>query len=91
MDTKVSEQEFARAATELGISSSDWDAYRPLVEANMEVAALVESVAVPAQEYGERIWRVPTPEDNPLGAWYLHTDVRGAEDRVPRNGVSLRY
>ncbi|KAA1194006.1 amidase [Pseudohalioglobus sediminis] len=77
MDTKISEQEFARAATELGISSSDWDAYRPLVEANMEVAALVESVAVPAQEYGERAWRVPTPEDNPLGAWYLHTDIRG--------------
>ena len=34
---------------------------------------------LPPLKYPIRSWRRPTPEENPLGAWYVRTEIRGAE------------
>ncbi|MBM3528325.1 MAG: amidase [Alphaproteobacteria bacterium] len=34
----------------------------------------------PAVKYPDRAWRRPAPAENPLGAWYVTTSIKGAPD-----------
>jgi len=77
MDTSVSVAELAEVMTSLGMSGSDAESYRGLVESNLEVAASTEGMATPEREPVARRWSRPEPDDNPLGAWYVRTDITG--------------
>lgn len=91
MDTHITEEEFSRAAKQLGIGSDHWDTYRTLVEANLEVAALVELVVIPEKNFAERAWHWPLAEENPLGAWYVRTEIAGASDgKLSGRAVALK-
>jgi amidase len=78
MDTTVSQEELQTMLAQLNMSADDPELYRVLIGANLEVTALVDAIELPKAEIPERKWWRPKPEDNALGAWYVHTDIRGA-------------
>jgi amidase len=55
------------------------EAYEPLVDGFLGSYDAVEALyAEVAPSAPERAWRRPEPAENPLGAWYVRTDIRGA-------------
>ncbi len=64
----------------LPASAAEVDSYRALVEALTAGHALIDEAddELPAVKYPEREWHRPAPADNPLNAWYVRTDIRGA-------------
>jgi amidase len=78
MDTKVSREDLDRALQQLNMTVDDPELYCALVAGNLEVAALVDSVSVAPPPVEERAWQRPTDSDNPLGAWYVKTQIEGA-------------
>jgi amidase len=77
MDSSVSEKDLAEALEQLGMATEHMETYRALVEANLQAAALVDTVEIPRPDVGERQWRRPEPQENPLGAWYVRTEISG--------------
>ncbi len=75
MDTSISEQELQSALAQLGMTTDTPDIYRAMVEANLQVTALVDAIELSPPVIGERYWHYPPPEENPLGAWYVKTDI----------------
>jgi amidase len=45
----------------------------------------VEAASLPRVRYPERSFRFPQPDENPLGAWYVKTELQGA-DKGPLQG-----
>ena len=78
MDTTVSQDELQTVLEQLNMTADDPDLYRALIGANLEATALVDAIEMPKPEIPERKWWRPIGEDNPLGAWYVRTDIRGA-------------
>lgn len=78
MDTTVSQDELQAVLEQLNMTADDPDLYRALIGANLEATALVDAIEMPKPEIPERKWWRPIGEDNPLGAWYVRTDIRGA-------------
>tara|TARA_R110001592_G_scaffold357416_1_gene660530 strand:+ start:83060 stop:84556 length:1497 start_codon:yes stop_codon:yes gene_type:complete len=78
MDTTVSQDELQTVLEQLNMTADDPDLYRVLIGANLEATALVDAIELPEPEIPERKWWRPIGEDNPLGAWYVRTDIRGA-------------
>lgn len=78
-----SKDEVAALAASFGMQPSDEDlaTYTGLVEAFLgSYTAVEELYADIAPEPPERPWTRPEPADNPLGAWYVRTEIRGAAD-----------
>jgi amidase len=75
MDTEVSEKELQDALTRLGMSTDSPDTYRAMIEANLQVTALVDAVEVPSFVFEPRHWERPAEAENPHGAWYVKTNV----------------
>ena len=77
MDTTITDAEFEQALEQLGMQTDQPEAYKALVAGNLEVAGLVDTVELPTTPIPTRDWHRPEPEDNPLGAWYVRTEVSG--------------
>jgi amidase len=61
----------------LELSSADLEHYRGAVHASMESWDCVESLyADVAPEAPERPWNRPPDDENPLGAWYVRTEIQ---------------
>jgi len=91
MDTSVSKQDLQQALSQLGMTADEPDVYRAMIEANLQVTALVDDVELPAFEYSEREWSRPAAGDNPLGAWYVKTNISGnSEGRLAGRTVALK-
>ncbi len=82
MDTSVSAEELASAMESLGMSPSDAEQYVGVVEGNLTVAAGMDDIPLEAAKPVERSWRRPPADENPLGAWYVKTDIQGAATGV---------
>jgi amidase len=80
MDTHVTDQDLEQALSQLGMTTDTPELYRAIIEANLEVTALVDAVDPPVTGTGSasRDWHRPEPADNRLGAWYVKTDIQGA-------------
>ena len=80
MDTHVTDQDLEQALSQLGMTTDTPELYRAIIEANLEVTALVDAVdpPVPGTGSARRDWHRPEPADNRLGAWYVKTDIPGA-------------
>ena len=55
MDTTVSQQDLENALEALDMSADTPDVYRALIEANLEVTALVDAIEAPAREAPARL------------------------------------
>ncbi len=78
MDTSVTAEELASAMESLGMSPSDAEQYVGVVQANLAVVAGMDAIPLEAPKPVERAWRRPSADENPLGAWYVKTDIPGA-------------
>ena len=78
MDTSVSAEELASAMESLGMSPSDAKLYVGVVESNLAVAATMDDIPLEVAKPVDRTWRWPRADENPLGAWYVKTDIQGA-------------
>ena len=69
-------------AQSLGMSMSDEDlaSYRGLMQGSVEAYKLIDAMPdfLPEVKYPRTPGARPAPEDNPLNAWYVKTDIRGA-------------
>jgi amidase len=75
VNTKISAEELQVALAQLGMSTDTPEAYRAIGEACLEITALVDAIEEPPGEAVERSWQKPATGDNPLGAWYVKTDI----------------
>jgi amidase len=60
------------------MSSADAPLYVGVVEGNLAVAASLDDIPLEAPEPVDRVWRVPSADENALGAWRVRTDIEGA-------------
>ena len=78
------QEEIAALARGLGMhpTAADLASYEPLVDAFLLSYDAVEQLyaAIAPQAPADRPATRPDPQDNPLGAWYVRTDIRGAAD-----------
>jgi amidase len=76
--------EIEATAREMGleIDSADAAAYAQLAAPFLEGLALLESLPdeLPSVKYPRTPGVRPTPEENPLGAWYVKTRIEGASE-----------
>ena len=79
MESQVSAEELQGALAQLNMRTDAPELYCDLVAANLQVTALVDAVELPPFDPIERSWTRPEADANPLGAWYVRTDIRGAE------------
>ena len=75
MDVSVSPDELQAALSQLHMSADAPEAYLELLEANLSVVSMVEMIDGPQYESPERNWVRPDAQDNPLGAWYVKTEI----------------
>jgi len=88
MNTDVTIDEITELMRELGMSDEDAGDYHQLVQANL---AGVQLIPEPATERVERAWHTPARAENPLGAWYVRTDIRGASNgRLAGKSVAVK-
>ena len=84
--------EVRAAAAELGLTDLDdatCDSYLGLIAPNVESYRTVERSSRPAAPpTSERRWWTPEPGENPLGAWYVRTELNTREDG-PLAGKSI--
>ncbi len=80
MDTHVTDQDLQQALSQLGMTTDSPELYRAMIEANLEVTALVDAVDPPETgvDIASRDWSRPKPTDNALGAWYVKTQIPGS-------------
>ncbi len=88
MDSSISIEEVAELMRGLGMSADDAAEYRELVQQSLDGVQLIpESKASPVQ----REWSRPADADNPLGAWYVRTNIRGADEgRLAGRSVAVK-
>ena len=75
MDTRISAEELQDALTQLGMSTDEPESYRAIVETCLGITALVDAIEEPPGKAAKRSWEIPNADDNPLGAWYVRTDI----------------
>jgi amidase len=78
---RPSREEIAEIARGYGMTPSEemLAAYEPLVDGFLGSYDTIEALyAEIAPSAPERTWRRPEPPENPLGAWYVRSEVRGA-------------
>jgi amidase len=75
VDTKVTSEDLESALKALDMSADTPDVYRALIEANLEVTALVDAIEAPTGEMPSRTWEQPKPDQNALGAWHIRTEI----------------
>lgn len=64
-----------------GLSAADLAEFAPAVEATLGASTAVEQLYQrSAPPVPQREWSSPAPELNPLGAWYVTTDITGAPE-----------
>jgi amidase len=65
----------------LNLSSADLASFHPFVTALLASWDAVEELYQQSvHKPPERAWRYPEPAENPYGAWYVTTELRGAQD-----------
>ena len=66
----------------LDLTEEDLESFRGLMAGVLASYARIDELTPPAPEvrYPRVSGRRPEPEDNPLGAWYWRTDIRGAAE-----------
>src|SRR6266446_372098 len=66
----------------LGLSTSDLESFRRLLEPSVLSYARLDQLEepLPVIKYPRDAGRRPTPEENQLNAWYWRCEVRGAAD-----------
>jgi amidase len=79
MDLNVELEEVRTLMRQLGMSEQDAAAYHELVAGNVALTALLDQFDAAQPSPVERDWKFPDTAENPLGAWYVKTDIRGAE------------
>ena len=64
----------------LDLSLDDLESFRELMAGSLASYARIDELTPPAPEvrYPRVPGRRPAPEDNPLGAWYWRTEIKGA-------------
>ena len=64
----------------LDLSVEDLESFRELIAGSLASYARIDELTPPAPEvrYPRLPGRRPEPEDNPLGAWYWRTEIKGA-------------
>ena len=77
MDTSVSEHELAEIMGALGMSAQDAVQYKGLVEGNLSAVTACDAFEWPQADVPERSWGFPDAADNPHGAWYVRTEIKG--------------
>ena len=75
MSRTVDLEEIRALMNELGMSLADAEQYHELVAGNVELAALVDQLPEVQPVVPTRDWSWPEPGDNPLGAWYVRTEI----------------
>ncbi len=91
MDTTISESELQAALDRLGMTTDSPEVYRALLQANLEVVSLVDAIEAPTRQKEERHWERPDEGDNPLGAWYVRTDIPPTgEGRLSGRSVAVK-
>ncbi|MCI2420793.1 amidase [Saccharopolyspora sp. K220] len=72
--------ELQAAAAELGLDLDDAaaDAYLALIAPNVAAYQVVDGLSEPVGEIPQRAWIKPA--DNPLGAWFVRTELRTRDD-----------
>ena len=75
MDQPVSVKELREVMESLGMRGEDAEAYREVVADNLSALQSLDAFPSPVVGIPERIWRWPTPEENPLNAWYVRTEL----------------
>ncbi|CAN5884417.1 amidase [soil metagenome] len=66
----------------LDLDSDDLTSFEPLVEGLLESWDAIEQIyarSAPSAP-GDRDWQRPSEQDNPLGAWYVRTNITGTDD-----------
>jgi amidase len=76
MDVQISLDETVELMRELGMSTDEADEYHKLVQGSLSGVQLIPEVETAPVE---RSWSYPEATDNPLGAWYVKTQIPGAE------------
>jgi amidase len=68
----------------LDLTDDDLESFRGLMAAALASCARLDELTPPAPtvEYARRPGRRPRPEENPLGAWYWRTEIRGAPSGI---------
>jgi amidase len=79
-----SREEIAELARYFGfdMSREDIDEFREMVAGGLAMYRPLDSIPdhVPEVRYPRSGWRFPTPEEDPLHAWYVKMSVRGAPE-----------
>ncbi len=78
MDTSVSIEELTDVMASLGMSTDDAAHYVGVIEANLTVASSVEDIPLATPSVPQREWHHPNTAENPLGAWYVRTNIEGS-------------
>ncbi|MGI3187152.1 amidase [Nioella aestuarii] len=66
----------------MNLSDEDLNEYREIIEPYMQAYDRLDAMPdyLPEVRYPRSPGRFPTPTENPLNAWYVKTEVRGAPD-----------
>ena len=79
--------ELAAIARGYGMHLSDQDlgSFEPLVAGLLSSCDAVEELyaQIAPEPPAGRIWKQPDPGENPLGAWYVRTEITGRRGRWP--------
>ena len=78
MDTSISIEELTDVMASLGMSTEDAEQYVGVIEGNLTVASAIGDIPLTAPRVPEREWRHPSAAENPLGAWYVRTNIVGS-------------
>ncbi|NKC01463.1 MAG: amidase [Pseudomonadales bacterium] len=86
MDTSISVEELADVMRDLGMTADEAASYKGVVEGILSGAAASDAFDWPEAEPVKRNWVRPDEKDNPHGAWYVQTDIKGSNIKGSKSG-----
>lgn len=79
---RPTEEEVLKISKKYGFSLTDKEIsdYQKIIDASLAGFDLIHQLPdyLPEVKYPRRPGRLPSKEENPLGAWYVKTDIKGA-------------
>ncbi len=76
MNDPVTLDELKALMSELGMSTRGAEEYHALIAGNIAVASSLDALPIQSLDVPNRDWTKPDPTDNPLGAWYVKTQIQ---------------
>ena len=76
MSETLTLDELKALMSELGMSAAAAKDYHALVAGNIAAASTLEALSYEIPDLPERAWTKPAATDNPLGAWYVKTQIQ---------------